>query len=116
MVELLQSIYTCTQTSNSTLTYGDSLLHGRHIPTAGWVSGKHSEGVLLTSLVLCICEHICGASYSVVYVHPGARYGDGVINRNILEGTIRLVPGESESGELFGVRVQVKVWRRLGNI
>ena len=103
-------------TSYSILTYGDSLLHGGHSPTAGWVSGKHSEGVLLTSLVLCIRERVRGVSYGVIYVHPGAGYGDGVINSDILKGTIGLVPGENESGELLGVRVQAEVGGRLGSI
>ena len=92
------------------------MLHGRHYPTSGWICGKHGEGVLLTSLVLCICEYVHGVAYGIVSVHSGAGYGDGVVNRDILEGTIRLVPGESEFRELVGVRVQAEVGRRLRNI
>ena len=72
--------------------------------------------MFLASLVLRICKHIRGVRYGVIYVHPGAGYGDGVINRDCLKGAVGLVPGESEYGELVRVRVQAEVWRSLGSI
>jgi hypothetical protein len=72
--------------------------------------------VLLTSLVLCICELVRCGSYCVISVDSWAGYDDGVINRDILEGTTGWVPGEGEDGELIGVRVQVEVERRIGSI
>ena len=71
----------------SSLTYGYGLLHGGHSSTTGWVGGKYVEGVLLTSLVLCVHELVSSARYCVISVDSWARYGDGVINRDILEST-----------------------------
>ena len=94
-----------TQATKSILTYGYGLLHGGYSSTTGWVGGKHGEGVFLTSLVLRIGELVSSAGYRVISVDSWARYGNGVINRDVLEGSIGRAPGKGEDRELIGVRV-----------